>query len=271
MQFTQARVHKPSDRERYWFRNVMLVVVGALSVKTVLGLWNDGSILNACNFVQAKVVDHIVDPMTKLGRELFDTIRKREYVVTREECEESRESLHRMLHDFSKSAKGSTLISDMKDRIKETLVEKQQAAAAVAGRITGSGSGSGGGSGANGSVAGSAAGSGGAGGGAGGAGGVRAGDLYAADMKDFTPEQAMAALMTAYERELQAPVQGMVFGNLMTAILIQMQKLKVHTEAAMLTMDQVSLLMSCYGNKSDWSDWLAILPLIYRSASDSRL
>ena len=32
---------------------------------------------------------------------------------------------------------------------------------------------------------------------------------------------------------------GMLLGNLMTAMLIQMQKLKVHTEAAMLTMDQI--------------------------------
>lgn len=59
-------------------------------------------------------------------------------------------------------------------------------------------------------------------------------------MKDeFTPEQAMAALMSAYEKELQAPIKGIMFGNLTTAILIQMQKLKVHTEVAMLKMDQV--------------------------------
>lgn len=247
MQFTQARVHKPSDRERLWFRNVLLVVVGALSVNTVVGLWRDGSILNAYHFVQAKVADHIVDPMNKLGRELFDTIRKREYVVTREECEESRESLHRMLHDFSKSAKGSTLITDMKDRIKETIIEQQHAAAVVAGRITGSGTGGGKGSGRVGGGGGGSAvstgdsvGNGSSAVGAPGSG-VRASDLRAAAMDDFTPEQAMAALMTAYEKELQSPVQGMVFGNLMTAILIQMQKLKVHTEAAMLTMDQVRL------------------------------
>lgn len=231
-------MHKPSHRERYWFRNVLLVVVGALSVKTVVGLWRDGSILSAYNFVQAKVIDHIVEPMTSLGAELFDTIRKREYVVTREECEESRESLHRMLHDFSKSAKGSSLVTEVKDRIRETIKEKQQAAAAVAGRITGSSSSSGGGGDSGGGAGSDSAATGAAGATA---AGVSASELQmVTEMKDITPEQAMAALMTAYERELQAPVQGMVFGNLMTAILIQMQKLKVHTEAAMLTMDQVT-------------------------------
>lgn len=52
-------------------------------------------------------------------------------------------------------------------------------------------------------------------------------------------EQAMEQLMRKYESELRAPVKGLVFGSLMTAMLIQMQKLKVHTEAAMLTMDQI--------------------------------
>eukprot|EP01035_Chromulina_nebulosa_P011506 gene11506-15375_t len=45
--------------------------------------------------------------------------------------------------------------------------------------------------------------------------------------------------MSEYEKELQTPIKGIMFGSLMTAILIQMQKLKVHTEAAMLTMDQI--------------------------------
>jgi hypothetical protein len=201
-------------------------------VRTVLSLWSDGSILAAYHFAEAKVQDHIVEPMTKLGMELFDTIRKREEVVTREECDESRESLHRMLHDFGKTDRGSSLISDMKDRIKDTIQEQKRAAASVASKITGhqgSSNNKNGSSGGGDFAAASAA-------------AAQQGARSAALSADlFTPEQAMSALMTAYEKELQHPVQGVVFGNLMTAILIQMQKLKVHTEAAMLKMDQVNI------------------------------
>jgi hypothetical protein len=68
--------------------------------------------------------------------------------------------------------------------------------------------------------------------------------------------------MRSYESELMHPVKGLLFGDLLTALLIQvalyinsssgaiflssyvqMQKLKVHTESAMLTMDQVYLLL----------------------------
>jgi hypothetical protein len=231
LKFTQVRVHKPSDRERFWLRRILFGILGAFSAKVAVDLWRDGSITSAYAFALSKLRDHIIEPMEKLAGELFDTIRKRDYVVTREECDESRESLHRMLHEFSQTSKGSTLISDMKARVQETLREQQEAASAMASKIsqraTGGGAGSGGGSG-------------------------RGVDLKPADVvpkvqppgwvaAEVSPEQAMAALMSAYERELQAPIQGVVFGNLMTAILIQMQKLKVHTEAAMLTMDQVGI------------------------------
>lgn len=228
-------MHKPSDAERYWFRNTLLVAGAALSVKTVVGLWRDGTLAALLSFVKGKLHDHVLEPLEKLAGELFDTIRKRDFVVTREECEESKAALDRMLRDFSQSTSGSTLIADMKGRIQETLREQQEAAAAIAGKFSGGGGASGGTkrpSGAGGPGSSTASGS--------SASGIRPGssvDRLAAE--EFSPEQAMAALMTAYERELQAPVKGLVFGNLMTALLIQMQKLKVHTEAAMLTMGQV--------------------------------
>lgn len=250
LQFTQARVHKPSDRERYWFRNLVMGLVGVYTLKTGVSLWRDGSVLAGYHFIEGKVQDHIVEPMTKLAGELFDTIRKRDEVVTREECEESRESLHRMLRDFSQTDHGSSLIADMRDRIKDTIKEQKQAAANVASKITGhvsGGSNSGGSGGIGVGDVGAGAGS-----GIGGGGGVAA-DLGSSAVQsvnpaEFTPEQALSALMSAYEKELQAPVKGIMFGNLATAILIQMQKLKVHTEAAMLKMDQVrpsSIVVSC--------------------------
>ena len=51
----------------------------------------------------------------------------------------------------------------------------------------------------------------------------------------------MDDLMKDYENELKSPIKGMMLGNLLTSMLIQLQKLKVHTEAAMLTMDQVGV------------------------------
>ena len=230
-------MHKPSERERFWFRRTLLVAGCALSVHTAVGLVRDGTVAKLYALFLSKLHNHVIDPVSKLATELFDTIRKREFVVTREECEESRDALHRMLYDFSRTDKGSSLISDMKDRIKEGLREQQEAAAAIANRIRGGGGSSSGGSGGDtaASVVGEASSALSAA-----ARSQRAAAVLVAP--EFSPEQAMAALMTAYEKELQAPVQGMVFGNLMTAILIQMQKLKVHTEAAMLTMDQVRCL-----------------------------
>ena len=53
-------------------------------------------------------------------------------------------------------------------------------------------------------------------------------------------EQGLEILMREYEHELQNPIKGLIWGKLLTAMLIQMQKLKVHMEAALLSMDQVS-------------------------------
>lgn len=233
-------MHKPSDRERYWFRSFLIGIGSVLCAKACFDMWQNGSISNAYSFVLGKLKDHVQEPMEKLARELFDTIRKRDYVVTREECEESQESLHRMLFEFSKTSKGSTLISDMKTRIHNTLREQQEVASAMASKIS---SRSTGGSSNSSNIHTSEV------GGAQSmhtAGGSDPTSKLAATLvaAEFSPEQAMAALMTAYERELQSPVQGVLFGNLMTAILIQMQKLKVHTEAAMLTMDQVRQVTS---------------------------
>jgi ATP synthase regulation protein NCA2 len=57
----------------------------------------------------------------------------------------------------------------------------------------------------------------------------------------YEPQEhiGMDVLMRNYEQDIAAPIKNIVFGDLMQAVLIQMQKLKVHTEAAMLTMDQI--------------------------------
>ena len=52
-----------------------------------------------------------------------------------------------------------------------------------------------------------------------------AGDGVSAE--PFEEGIVMEALMRAYEKEMKTPIQGLLLGNLMTAMLIQMQKLKV--------------------------------------------
>ena len=129
-----------------------------------------------------------------------------------------------MLDDFSKSKKGYSLIlSDMQEKIQKI---QNSAAAATGIKIMGSGQPSlDGGSGGGTSISNSDV--------------LRSSPNLPTSSQFATPEQAMNALMSEYEKELQTPVKGILFGSLMTAMLIQMQKLKVHTEAAMLTMDQI--------------------------------
>ena len=49
----------------------------------------------------------------------------------------------------------------------------------------------------------------------------------------------MDTLMRTYESELKRPLQNMINGQLARALLIQVQKLKVDTESAMLELDQI--------------------------------
>ncbi|KAG8371056.1 hypothetical protein BUALT_Bualt13G0047200 [Buddleja alternifolia] len=58
------------------------------------------------------------------------------------------------------------------------------------------------------------------------------------------PEQAsdqemLEIVMTRYEKELMHPIQGLVGGELVRALLIQVQKLKLDIEEAMLELDQI--------------------------------
>ncbi|KAJ1432445.1 ATP synthase regulation protein NCA2-domain-containing protein [Ochromonadaceae sp. CCMP2298] len=198
--------------DRAWVRWLLLAGLSGYSLSRLYTACFDGTLQALLTFAQNKLADHLYEPVTQLGRELFDTIRKRAHVVTGEELEDSRQALHRMLADFSKSRRGYLLIL-------EDL--RNSAAAAAQDAYTGKG-------GAKEAAAVAAI-----------AGiGEMGGGLAGADAT-FSAEQAMDALMSEYEKELQTPVRGIMFGSLMSAILIQMQKLKVHTEAAMLTMDQI--------------------------------
>lgn len=51
--------------------------------------------------------------------------------------------------------------------------------------------------------------------------------------------QGLDLVMRTYEREMQRPLRNLVGGELVRALLIQVQKLKVDTASAMLEMDQI--------------------------------
>lgn len=52
-------------------------------------------------------------------------------------------------------------------------------------------------------------------------------------------EGDMDLVMKPYNREIQHPIRSLLIGDLMRGLLIQVQKVKVDTEAAMLAMDQI--------------------------------
>lgn len=51
--------------------------------------------------------------------------------------------------------------------------------------------------------------------------------------------QGMELMMSSYEQELKKPLRNLISGDLMRSLLIQVQKLKVDTESAMLEIDQI--------------------------------
>lgn len=51
--------------------------------------------------------------------------------------------------------------------------------------------------------------------------------------------QGLRVMITVYEKELEKPIRNLVTGELARSLLIQVQKLKCDTEAAMRSMDQI--------------------------------
>lgn len=230
---THLKVRRPSYLERHWIRNILASLAGIYLANTTFNMIQTGELQRQCTrlitFVKGKVQEHVVEPVTDLALELFDTIRKREDIVSREDLEASRAALNRMLVEFSQSKEGSALILS---RFKEELLKQKDTLLETIKNNAASGSGTT----ENVSKAVSKA--------LAAAtthpGGVsQAAQTTISEAFQATPEQAWEALMSEYEKELQTPIRGIVYGNLFTAMLIQMQKLKVHTEAAMLTMDQI--------------------------------
>lgn len=64
-------------------------------------------------------------------------------------------------------------------------------------------------------------------------------DQYVVVLPEKAKELDMNIIMGTYEREIKKPIKGMLLGDLLQGILIQIQKVKVDAEAAMLTLDQI--------------------------------
>lgn len=237
---------------------------GIYTTQLLINKYQDGSLhehwITFTTWFQSKLQEHVIEPVTKLFQELFHTIRSREHIVSRKDYELSRDALHRMLSDFSKSRQGHELMDKLKDQLSFTteLIKKpvfsgsskRDASNTTPPPPQASSSGS------SASTASPPAPSNpppqpvkNSNSGSGGSSMGRSSDTEVVVTLEPTAEQALEALMTEYEQELQTPIKGIISGNLLTAVLIQMQKLKVHTEAAMLTMDQVrkiKLILSLY-------------------------
>lgn len=205
---------RPTHWQRYWLRNTILITLGGV---TTFGLFiglHNGSLMKAIkvgiDIIRLGFKEHIVEPVTALMRELFEIHDKQE-IVSVHDLQTSREALDRMLDDFSKSNQGIRLIQ----QLQKTLNDIGERASNVAASAVGSNT-------------------------------LIPLETLPNDhhllnntTSHFSTEEAMDALMKSYEKELQNPIQGILFGNLMTAMLIQMQKLKVESEGAMLKMDKV--------------------------------
>lgn len=234
----------PTNFERYWLINFISgAIIGTLSIK-LINMYRDGSLadllLSTTHRISYGFREHVSDPFKELFNKISDTIGPRgDMIVTEQDLKQSKEALGRMLDDFSKTKQGldlinhhlvkikndisssvsgvkgtvQTLLSDAKETVQETTVV---AAKETTNIIT---------------------------------------DTITDTIKDIvvnsnnnklrngslSDEQQLAwdALMRSYESDMKSPFVGLTVGNLANSMLIQIQKLKVHTEAAMLTMDQV--------------------------------
>lgn len=210
LDFSGDIVRRPSNIERFWVRNLLIALGSAYGCTVLVGMIQDGTLQELWNhlreLVTSKVTEHVVEPLTKLKQELFETIRSSDdHIVAKRDLELSKAALERMLTDFSKSKEGHALIlpniQEAKEEImrsKERIFTKEGVADVVNAiktppkpdvpQVHTVES-------------------------------IRTGDALV-DLSP-TPEQALVALMNEYEKDLQHPIRGIMFGNLFTAILIQ--------------------------------------------------
>lgn len=172
-------LRRPTFSEKYWCPALMLAIGTLFAGRQVYIMAKDGSlqqiIASGYNTVSKQTTERIVEPVTNLCRELFETIsRRQEGMVTRADLEQSQQALARMLEDFLRAHKnGESGLSILSNPLQVILGNK-------------------GGSGAQGAQS-----------------------PVAAD------PTVMELIMKQYEEDLRTPMTGLVFGTLMTTMLIQ--------------------------------------------------
>lgn len=224
---TDLKARRPSKLERYWALNTVLSAgmcyLGYITTKHL----QDGSLQRRCisirDHVTSLVSEHIVEPISKLGEEFFEKLHRREGIVSREDLVQSRQALTRMLADFSKHGQRSYDVRQMMRGASFSPIgfnepDTTATTASTSAVISNSHSSSdiskhtatGNGHHPHPIVSTSHS--------------NNESDVLKPSPIDET--DAMEALMRTYEKQLQSPIYGMLYGNLMTAMLIQMQKLK---------------------------------------------
>lgn len=149
--------------------------------------------------LQSTYRENVMAPLAQLRDELFKTFRSRRSIVSELEYENDKESLQRMLLDFRTDYVA-----------KHGGAPPSEATPATTA--------------ANGSRTGDA---------------VEGQAVAAADAESGAGTHDMAFMMKAYEAELKRPIRSAITGQLPRTLLIQVQKLKLDTESAMLQMDQL--------------------------------
>jgi hypothetical protein len=175
---------KPKFWELYWLPNVIGCVAAILLIRRGSVMYSNGELqalsLKFRDWFRTNWTEHMIEPMQELVGELFDTMsRKKEAIVTRADLVHSKIALNRMLDNFSKSTKGSSVLSKVLGEIQSTGTPNNMTSDANS-----------------------------------------SGGQISAE-KLANQEQIMEALMRRYEEEMQSPVQGFLFGNLVTSMLIQ--------------------------------------------------
>ncbi|GLI65949.1 hypothetical protein VaNZ11_009630, partial [Volvox africanus] len=257
-----ATARMPSRFQRHWLRysvvaalllygGIFLVRHSRLAGSEDLDSW----IKTAVSAVHSALRTHVAEPLAAVRDELFHTFRDRPAIVSPQDFSLSRESLLRMLTDFSAdhqkhsaittttspfsssttiasgsvaspvwSANGETATSSnsISSQQRSSPSQSQPQRSPISGMAVDASPMRG---------AGAAAADGGHGAGGGGD--------STTEEEDATLAAGMAMLMRSYEAELRNPLRNLLLGDLARALLIQVQHLKVDGEAAMLRLDQI--------------------------------
>ena len=179
---------RPAHYERYWLLYMAGFMLGSYGIyKTrklyVSGYLNEQLVKAGERF--SYMLEHVMDPIIDFFKDLFKT-KRGEDVVSLSDVMKSKEAYSRMIKEFAKTRKGSTVITDFTSKWLPQL-----------GLSNGS----------------------------------QLDDALKVTIDDST---AWDALMASYEKDLQSPLSGILFGTLSTSMLLQIQKLKLTTEELML-------------------------------------